>query len=330
MSDINYQSKRADRNLTAAFDLAKRGMHIYPTQVKNGPARIKWRLGSTRDPNTIKGWWTRWPNDLICLDCGKSKVAVIDVDSVEGHGVDGVATLLDLELEYEFLPKTLMAQTPSGGRHYFFSDPDGKMKSTSGVLGLGVDTRGVGGMIVLAPSTVEGKGAYRWLNELPMAVIPQWVIDKAGTPNERGPVPDAEFEPAYTEEQFTERLALIDVEQFSGKHDKWLSFMLACTHSSTVADGKAAFIAWTTKNGQGEYACDVDKIEERWDYNYRNRNMSGRASKVGTFNKYLTDAGHGDMVLFGNETEAADDFGDAQDDLLPPAKRSRSNLTSIK
>jgi hypothetical protein len=269
---------------------------------------------------------------LICLDCGKSKVAVIDADSVEGHGVDGLTTLLDLELKNGFLPETLMAQTPSGGRHYVFSDPDGKMKSTAGVLGPGVDTRGVGGMIVLAPSVVKGKGAYAWLNSLPKAKLPQWVIDGAGAVKERGVIRDAEFEPAYTEEQFAERLALIDVEQFSGKHDEWLSFMLACTHSSTVADGKAAFIAWTTKNGEGEYACDVDPIEERWYYNYRNRNMGGRASKVGTFNKYLSDAGHDDMVLLGNETEAADDFGDDDTDdlLLPPNGEKQVELDHDK
>jgi len=245
MSDINSESKTSDSNLAAALTLAKCGFHIYPSPAKNGKARVKWRLGSTRDPKTITEWWTRWPNDLICLDCGKSKVAVIDADSVEGHGVDGLTTLLDLELKNGFLPETLMAQTPSGGRHYVFSDPDGKMKSTAGVLGPGVDTRGVGGMIVLAPSVVKGKGAYAWLNSLPKAKLPQWVIDGAGAVKERGVIRDAEFEPAYTEEQFAERLALIDVEQFSGKHDEWLSFMLACTHSSTVADGKAAFIAWT-------------------------------------------------------------------------------------
>lgn len=171
-------------------------------------------------------------------------------------------------------------------------------------------------MIVLAPSVVRGKGAYSWINDLPIAELPQWVIDKAGTPAERGLVPDAEFEPAYTQEQFEERLRLIDVDQFSGKHDDWLAFMLACTHSSTVDDGKAAFIDWTTGNGEGEYASDVDAIEARWDYNYSNhRNKAGKAYKVGTFNKYLTDADHAELVLYGNETSAAADF--AEDDFDP-------------
>ena len=184
--------------LAAALELAEFGFYIYPSPKKNGAARIKWRLGSTRDAATITRWWTRWPCDLICLDCGKSKIAVVDADSAEGHGIDGLTNLLDLELQHGPLPQTLKARTPSGGEHSFFRDPEGKMKSTAGVLAPGVDTRGVGGMIVLAPSFVKGKGAYTWINDLPIAALPQWVIDKAGTPAEQGPVPDAEFEPAYT------------------------------------------------------------------------------------------------------------------------------------
>jgi hypothetical protein len=314
--------------LTSALKLAEFGFYIYPSPKKNGAARIKWRLGSTCDAGAITRWWTRWPHDLICLDCGKSRIAVIDADSIEGHGIDGLANLLDLELQHGLLPPTLKARTPSGGEHSFFRDREGKMKSTAGVLAPGVDTRGVGGMIVLAPSFVKGKGAYRWINDLPIAELPQWVIDKVGTPVGQAPVPDAEFEPAYTQEQFEERLRLIDVEQFSGKHDEWLAFMLACTHASTVDDGKAAFIDWTTGNGEGEYAYDVDAIEARWDYNYQNhRNKSGKAHKVGTFNKYLTDAGHADLVSYGSESSATDDF--AEDFVDPDTIRTQGDPATI-
>jgi hypothetical protein len=314
--------------LAAALELAEYGFYIYPSPKKNGAARVKWRLGSTRDAATIARWWTLWPHDLICLDCGKSKIAVIDADSIEGHGTDGLTNLLDLELQHGLLPETLKARTPSGGEHFFFRDPEGKMKSTAGVLAPGVDTRGVGGMIVLAPSFVKGKGAYSWINDLPIAELPQWVVDKVGRPAEQDPVPEGEFEPAYTQEEFEERLRLIDVDQFSGKHDEWLAFMLACTHSSTVDDGKAAFMDWTTGNGEGEYAFDVDAIEARWDYNYQNnRNKSGKAYKVGTFNKYLTDAGHTDLVSYGSESSAADDF--AEDIVDPSTIRAHGDPAKI-
>jgi hypothetical protein len=304
--------------LVQALALAKRGWYVYPTPAKNGPAHVKWRTGSSCDPKTITGWWRKWPNALLCLDCGRSKVAVIDADSIKGHGVDGAATLFDLELAHEFLPTTLMSKTAGDGTHYFFNDPDGKMKSTAGALGAGVDTRGVGGMVVLAPSHVKGKGVYKWLNELPLADLPHWVVDLAGAAQVRGAVPDSEFDSAYTAEQFAERLALIDVKQFDGKHDEWIRFLMSCTHSTTVEDGKDSFMKWTcgwdskTQEFKGEYAADYDLIAARWDYNFSKRNVDGKVSKVGTFNKYLIDAGHDDLVLRGNETEAKADFDDEE------------------
>ena len=55
--------------------------------------------------------------------------------------------------------------------------------------------------------------------------------------------------------------------------------MLACTHGSTVEDGKEAFMDWTTGHGKGTYASDYDSIAERWDYNYAKRNMAAKRSK---------------------------------------------------
>ena len=100
-----------------------------------------------------------------------------------------------------------------------------------------------------------------------------------------------EFMPTYTQEEFVGRNGSRS-RSTDGKHDLWLELLLACTHASTVEDGKAAFMDWTTGDGLGIYASDYDMIAARWDYNYSKRNMGGKASKVGTFNKHLTDAGH--------------------------------------
>jgi hypothetical protein len=293
---------------------------VYPSPKKDGAARVRWREGSTRDEAMVTKWWSQWPDDLICLDCGKSEIGVIDVDTLEGHGVDGKAALLDAQLENDFLPDTLLAETPSKGQHLFFRDPGSLLKSTASKIGPGIDTRGRGGMVVLAPSVVKGKGAYRWLNKFKVGdlpTIPQWILDKCGEPNNFGPAPDAAFEPVYTDAEFTERLNLLDVNDFR-EHDKWLSLMLACTHSSTVLDGKLAFMDWTTGNGEGEYASDWDVISDRWDYNCGlRRNMGGKAAKVGTFNKFLEDAGHGDKVKREPEIDARDEFADDFDFSIP-------------
>ena len=218
------------------------------------------------------------------------------------------------------LPPTLMQRTASGGTHLIFK---GKIKTTVGAedraLGEGIDTRGNGGMIVLAPTKLAN-GQYEWLNDLEPAELPQWVADLAGTIPERNEAPDAEFTPTYTQEEFAELLNLIPVEKYDGKHDLWLELLLACTHASTVEDGKEAFMEWTTRDGPGErvgYASDYDMIAARWDYNYAKRNMGGKAVKVGTFNKHLTDAGYGDKVKNPWDSTAEEDFGG--EDAAPPS-----------
>ena len=316
-------TQRNNPILEAALRYGRAGLKIYPSPRKDGAAYVKWKEGSTSDAATITQWWTDWPDALICLDCGKSEIGVIDVDTLEGHNVDGEGSLLDLEIANEMLPKTRQAQTPSKGRHLFFRDPGALLKTTKGRLGVGLDTRGRGGMVVLAPSVVKGKGSYKWLNKEKMAPIPQFVLDAAGVPNSYAPIADAAFEPVYTQEEFKELLNLLDVDAFRD-HDTWLSLMLACTHASTVLDGKEAFMDWTTGfdpttgTCNGEYAGDWDLINDRWDSNYNNgRNKAGKsAAKVGTFNKFLTDAGFGDRVQREPDLSAADD-GLADDPIEP-------------
>src|SRR4051812_8813329 len=98
----------------------------------------------------------------------------------------------------------------------------------------------------------------------------------------------------------------------------WLELLLACTHATTVEDGKAAFMDWTTGRGQGAYASDYDMIAARWDYNYAKRNMDGKAFKVGTFNKHLIDAGHGDKVKNPWDSSAEEDFGGDDEESTEP------------
>jgi Bifunctional DNA primase/polymerase, N-terminal len=101
--------------LEAALAYGRAGPSIYPSPRKDGAAYVKWRTRSTTDAAIITQWRTQWPEALIYLDCGKSEVGVIDADTLEGHDVDGLGALLDLEMANEFLPLTRQAQSPSKG-----------------------------------------------------------------------------------------------------------------------------------------------------------------------------------------------------------------------
>lgn len=70
-----------------------------------------------------------------------------------------------------------MAISPSGSIHYYWRMPDGvTIRNDAGTkLGPGIDIRGVGGMVIAPPSR-RADGVYRWLNELPVANAPHWLL----------------------------------------------------------------------------------------------------------------------------------------------------------
>ena len=91
-----------------------------------------------------------------------------------------------------------MQRTPSGGLQYFYK---GWLATTQNVIGKHlwldgqshVDTRGIGGAggyVSLPPSRTAldakahtARGVYTWLNDLPFAPLPQWIIDMCAAPS---------------------------------------------------------------------------------------------------------------------------------------------------
>ena len=86
-------------------------------------------------------------------------VFVVDVDI--GPGKPGPDTLDDLCMANDDLPETLEQITGSGGKHYFYRAPDDvEIITGKNTLGDGIDTRGEGGFVVVAPSNHKSGGAY--------------------------------------------------------------------------------------------------------------------------------------------------------------------------
>lgn len=106
-----------------------------------------------------------------------SGVFALDVDPKNG----GDIRLDELEAEHGPLPPTWTQRTGSGGRHYVFSLPEGFTPTNSrGRLPVGLDIRGEGGQIVLAPS-VSAVGPYGDPDHDPLSVpalpAPSWLLD---------------------------------------------------------------------------------------------------------------------------------------------------------
>jgi hypothetical protein len=172
-------------SLTAALSYVKRyrwAVFPVPPETKRSykSARYNSRAwGMTCFVPEIERDFRRWPEAGVGVPTGLvNRIFVLDADTVEGHGVDGLKGLRALEAEQGLLPETLMAQSPSGSIHRYFNWPGVRgveIRNSVGKLAPGVDVKGDGGMVV-APPTRTKKGVYRWINDLPIADAPRWLV----------------------------------------------------------------------------------------------------------------------------------------------------------
>jgi hypothetical protein len=173
--------------LTAALDYARCGWHVFPIKPGTRASHKSKRFsggrnwGATANTAEIKKDWGRWPKANLGVATGAdSGIFVMDIDTMEGHGVDGLTSLAALEKEHGALPPTLQGRTPSGGRHYVFKHPGNniKIKNSASEVARGVDIRGDGGMFLAPPSAKADGGAYAWINDEAIADAPQWLLDR--------------------------------------------------------------------------------------------------------------------------------------------------------
>jgi putative DNA primase/helicase len=165
------------------------------------PRVSDWTDLATDDLEQIRAWWAKWPDANLGVATGaESGIVVFDVDSDKG----GDDTFADLTARHGPLPTTTAQRTGGGGKQYVFNAPGFPVGTNAGRLGKGLDVRGEGGLIVVAPS-VSSKGQYGWvappwLTEI--ADAPPWLLDLFTRALPRGePVPDGarSYFPAATD-----------------------------------------------------------------------------------------------------------------------------------
>jgi len=141
---------------------------------------------ATADPGKVERWWLAYPDANIGMPTGNhldsvtgernaSPVDVLDIDTDHG-GVDSLRVLLQANAP---LPDTPHQITGSGGYHYLFSS-DGSVRNSAGGIAPGIDVRGTGGYIVVAPSLHPTTGLpYEWqaaLADVALAPWPDWLL----------------------------------------------------------------------------------------------------------------------------------------------------------
>ena len=110
--------------------------------------------GASNNPDQIKEWWTRSGKErsAIGINCGLSKLFVIDIDNHEKNGIENFEKLL---ISHE---NAWHSFTANGGMHIIFFDPK-SIGRTSTNSKLGIDTRGGnGGYFIAPPSCIYEEG----------------------------------------------------------------------------------------------------------------------------------------------------------------------------
>src|SRR6185437_11937216 len=145
---------------------------------------------ASQDRAMITEWWSRWPAANIGLTTGTpSGLLVVDIDPRNG----GDRSLQTVIAKNGNLPATAQQFTGGGGRHFFFRYSGGRVPKT---LAEGIDLKGDGGYVVIAPSRHCSGGDYRWAGEegkeslLRLAEAPDWLQTFIATPKNDGPHPE--------------------------------------------------------------------------------------------------------------------------------------------
>jgi len=153
---------------------------------------------ASRNEIQLDHWWNRRPEANIGIRTGvNTGIVVIDVDPRHG----GDESLAELVREHGELPATVEALTGGGGRHLVFKHPGGTIRNRSNMRP-GIDVRGDGGYIVVAPSNHASGGQYRWReghgpHETTPAEMPAWLLALVT----RGNLEDANADAARVAEQ---------------------------------------------------------------------------------------------------------------------------------
>lgn len=131
---------------------------------------------ATDDPETIRGWWDKWPRANIGVVAGEvSDLVIFDFD--ERH--DGGDTLRDMEQRHGPLPSGAVVKT-GGGMHIYMRHPGFKVPSGHKVMGDGHDVRADGGYAIAPPSFHRTGREYMWLHEpkdgAAIEPLPAWAV----------------------------------------------------------------------------------------------------------------------------------------------------------
>jgi Bifunctional DNA primase/polymerase, N-terminal len=242
----------------AAVFYAQHGWPVFPL---HGKVPYKFLLpeiashghkDATTNQEQIHAWWTYHPGANIGLPTGEpSGVLVVDMDVPDGY-----YNLKALQARYDTLPETRTSHTAGGGMHYFYQYPQ-TGTDYHGTVGLdqliGIDIRAQGNYVVLPPSRLYGRKAYRWTpGETPIAQAPDWLLRLLSQAEEQRQKPQQgmRFASSTGEKWFDEAIAKAR-EGNRNATGFWLARMLR-NDGISQQDALRIVLAYANRVPQGE------------------------------------------------------------------------------
>lgn len=193
------ESSNEDLSLTpdmrrAALWYAQHGLPVFPLHWRtdegcscddrncHSPAKHPRTLNGFKDATTdvgkIEEWWKRWPLANIGVPTGNVSGGLLVVDEDPRNG--GGESIELLIAAHGHFPDTAEQITGGGGRHRIFRYGGGPVPKT---LAPGIDLKGDGGYVVVAPSMHSSGKRYAWDGIAgPKAVLtpadaPGWLLE---------------------------------------------------------------------------------------------------------------------------------------------------------
>lgn len=182
--------------LEAALNYARRGFAVFPVRyvddkgacscgerpecknIGKHPATKNGVYDATTDEAEIVAWWIKTPRANIGSPIGPKyhKIAV-DVESIEGHGVDGFTGLLQLKDAGRNVPDSFTWKSGSGGTGVLLNIPESLEDAKTVDVAEGVSIRASDGHYVILPPSNHVKGDYKLVNDCDLAPAPLWMIE---------------------------------------------------------------------------------------------------------------------------------------------------------